>query len=516
MTFKDIIKWLEQHHLLDLSRYMALLRIQDVHDIMELTPEQLREAGWPPRNIMRLRQATHPQEAISESTSSAIVRRDITQVQHSKRGNIQKAIVASYDTNRKRTHDELTRDFYAPSCQDSRQSVWKTWCTIAQAWNLLPVPLTEELVLAVGASLKHGGYRASKNYFSRAQQEHREVCGTEVPPKITALIAKITRSINRGIGPTAFKDSFELELFHSPLPSDEADPGVWYLHTDAARDITTICSWWLLRGIEAAGAKMRDVWRQATSIANTTYFTLPIQKNDTTGMCVSRGHNCVCERSHTNPVCPHCAMVRHEKRVRSLFPRSDTVPFIPEPDGSHPSKANIIQIFRRAIQSTGTQLLRPGPGGTQANRFSEHVCRVSGAQFLTRLGYSIEAVQLIGRWGSDAIKRYIQDSPLMRPQHISQIRTEDHIRQLVRDQMTKSYNQFWIIHSSSGITHIPAIAETCIDNRRWHSICGWYYGTSTFKKSYNKPSQNRCLKCFRYAEDHEVQELDISESDTDD
>ena len=88
-----------------------------------------------------------------------------------KRGNIQKAILASYDTNRKRTHDELTRDFYAPSCQDSRQSVWKTWCTIAQAWNLLPVPLTEELVLAVGASLKHGGYRASKNYFSRAQQE---------------------------------------------------------------------------------------------------------------------------------------------------------------------------------------------------------------------------------------------------------------------------------------------------------------------------------------------------------
>ena len=102
---------------------MALLRIQDVHDIMELTPEQLREAGWPPRNIMRLRQATHPQEAISESTSSVVVRRDITQVQHSKRGNIQKAILASYDTNRKRTHDELTRDFYAPSCQDSRQSV---------------------------------------------------------------------------------------------------------------------------------------------------------------------------------------------------------------------------------------------------------------------------------------------------------------------------------------------------------------------------------------------------------
>ena len=260
---------------------------------------------------------------------------------------------------------------------------------------------------------------------------------------------------------------------------------------------------------------MHHVWRQATSTANTTYFTLPIQKNDTTGMCVSRGHNCVCERNHTNPICPHCAMIRHEKRVRTLFPRSDTVPFIPEPDGSHPAKQTIIDIFRRAIEYTGTQLQRPGPDGRGIHRFSEHVCRVSGAQFLTRLGYNIDAVQLIGRWGSDAIKRYIQDSPLMRPQQVTQISTEEHIRTLVKDQMTRSYNQFWIVHSTSGICHIPAIAENCIDNRRWHTICGWYYGSSTFKKSFNKPTKDRCLKCFRYTEITTVQEIDLSESDDD-
>ena len=31
---------------------------------------------------------------------------------------------------------------------------------------------------------------------------------------------------------------------------------------------------------------------------------------------------------------------------------------------------------------------------------------------LTRLSYPVEAVQLIGRRGSDAAKRYIQDTPL--------------------------------------------------------------------------------------------------------
>lgn len=73
------------------------------------------------------------------------------------------------------TSSLFSKTIYAdPSCHDSRQSIWNTWCTIAKAWDLLPLPITDELVLAEGASLKHGGYRSSKNYFSRAIQEHRD------------------------------------------------------------------------------------------------------------------------------------------------------------------------------------------------------------------------------------------------------------------------------------------------------------------------------------------------------
>ena len=515
MTFAEVLTWLKTHNLADLSRAVALLRVQDVQDLTELTPQGLQEHGWPPRDILRLRQATHPQEALPSNASAIVPRRDITPVNQAKRGNLKMAILASYDTNRKRTQQELTDQFYAASTQDPRGSQWKTWCTMAHAWGLLPIPITDELVLAIGASMKHGKYRSSKNYFLRAQQEHRDNINEPLSDKTLALITRVIRSINRGIGPTPLKDSFEIELFHTPLPTDEADPGVWFLHTDAARDITTICCWWLLRGIEAAAAKMHHVWRQHTALATTTFFTLPIQKNDTTGMCVSRGPNCICERQKKNPICPHCAMIRHEKRVRTLFPRNDTIAFIPEPEGTHPSKQTIIQIFRRAIQSTGTTLQRPGPQGEQIQRFSEHVCRVSGAQFLTRLGYSLDAVQLIGRWGSDAIKRYIQDSPLVRPLQRTEHQTEDHIRKIVQDQMTRSFNQFWIVHGNSGITHIPAITETCTDNRRWHTICGWHYGTSTFQKTYVKPNTNRCLKCFRYTNEQDTQELDLSGSDTD-
>lgn len=201
MAFKDVLTWLEQPGLSDLSSVMALLRVQDAHDIMEFTTE-----------------------AAPSAAASMIVRRDITPVTHTKRGNLQSAILASYDANRKRSHDQLTDDFYAPSRQDSRQSVWKTWCTIAQAWDLLPLPIADELVLAVGASLTHGGYRSSKNYFSRSQREHRDHSREPLPERTLALIAKVTRSINRGIGPTQLKDSFELELFSHSVTRGREGP----------------------------------------------------------------------------------------------------------------------------------------------------------------------------------------------------------------------------------------------------------------------------------------------------
>ena len=112
-------------------------------------------------------------------------------------------------------------------------------------------------------------------------------------------------------------------------------------------------------------------------------------------------------------------MKRHLDRMLRRFPAQyrlpQGMPLIPNASGHTISQDQLIQIFRDTIQLTGTTMERPGPAGDPRPRFSQHTCRVSGAQFLTRLGYSLEAVQLIGRWGSDAIKRYIPRSPIATP-----------------------------------------------------------------------------------------------------
>ena len=50
------------------------------------------------------------------------------------------------------------------------------------------------------------------------------------------------------------------------------------------------------------------------------------------------------------------------------------------------------------------------PDGSE--RVSGHSLRVTGAQGLTNLGWHLWVVQLHGRWGSDVVRRYVQDSPL--------------------------------------------------------------------------------------------------------
>ena len=156
---------------------------------------------------------------------------------------------------------------YAQSSKKPREALWKTWCAMAQAWHFPPVPLTEELIVKVGAPFKAGHYKSPQNYFSRAFQEHRALTKQHPSPFIQSVIKNTIRSITRGSGPTPFKGSFEVELFNRAInPNDlNPDPSFWLEDPSRARDATLICCcWWLLRGIEAAAATTLHVWNQKT------------------------------------------------------------------------------------------------------------------------------------------------------------------------------------------------------------------------------------------------------------
>ena len=506
MPFQEVLEFLQSKNLIHLAPSVARLKISDQKALLEIDAATLTKHEWDPTDITLLLRATGKELPVDNTPLIPVPRSDFPKLEPRGRGSLKRAIGAAFPNCRMSSIAALQEDFYANSSQASQASLWNTWTTLATAWGLPPIPITRELLLSVGASMKHAGYRSHKNYFYKAAQVHRETLGQDIPPDLHLLMQKILRSIKRGQGPTPFKDAFELELFYVPLQRrmDITRSGDWFNDRFAARDITLIACWWMLRGIEAAAARFQHIWFHETNITRFVYFTLPVQKNDPTGLCVTRGHPCACKTGEPNALCPFHAMQRHMKRINHLFRNTppEHLPLIPTDAGDFATKAHIMKIFSSAIGLTDTPLTRPGPRGEPLPRFGEHVCRVSGAQFLSRMGYSLEAIQLIGRWGSDAVKRYIQEAPLAAtPSHMvpSALPLTSNLQELVRTELTRLCNSWWII-SQSGTAHIPAVPETA-QNARWRTLCGWHYGTAPYQKTWNRPTEHLCRKCFRDLED---------------
>jgi len=75
-------------------------------------------------------------------------------------------------------------------------------------------------------------------------------------------------------------------------------------------------------------------------------------------------------------------------------------------------KDRVMHAVRAVAATAGTRTTHTLPDGTAKQRFCGHVMRVAGAQAFARADIPLNIIQLIGRWGSKAVERYVQDAPL--------------------------------------------------------------------------------------------------------
>ena len=174
----------------------------------------------------------------------------------------------------------LDADVYANSTRAPRDSLWATWVFVAAAWNIPPIPVTEDTVRRVAAGLKAGGYRVPEQYFSRARQEHLRQVGSPIDAAAEQAIADCPRSVTRGVGPSSLKHSFPFEDFAPRVAWPEvaqlaAAPPEGPLFPVA---LLVVGCWWLCRGIELAAATVGDV----TLIPDRSEVSLafPVSKTD--------------------------------------------------------------------------------------------------------------------------------------------------------------------------------------------------------------------------------------------
>ena len=94
---------------------------------------------------------------------------------------------------------------------------------------------------------------------------------------------------------------------------------------------------------------------------------------------------------------------RFPDRHSSGRPHSD-LPLFPDLLGKTASKKHFVKTIVQCAARSGQTL--QNPDGTL--RVTGHSLRATGAQMLARLGFGMLDIQLIGRWGSDALLTYVR------------------------------------------------------------------------------------------------------------
>ena len=231
---------------------------------------------------------------------------------------------------------------------------------------------------------------------------------------------------------------------------------------------------------------------------------------------------------------------------------------MPASDGLELSKSSIIRGFRLALEHAGVPLQRPDESGQQLDRFQGHCARVSGAQWLVSLGLQLSLVQILGRWTSYAIQRYVQQAPLTQvPAAASQIlsqggsldssleagagamqlfsvegrastqlrdreRSPKRVRRVVAPLSSSAAQsslassaaaidtlraevsalqkavekpaEQFIRQPRSGRIHRIAVEEAANLPKKWRTRCGWPYGCRYFDRITSAPAGRRCFE----------------------
>lgn len=478
-----------------------------------------------------------------------------TWIPQSGRASLVLALAASQPNNRTRALEFLEQDIIARSSQPALQSRLRTWRALRAAWEVAPFPLTFANVKLVAASLKWDGYRSAQLYFQAAighQVRHLQI---PVDPFIRALVKDVCRSIRRGLGPSSLKEGFDLPVLARIIDVDDACP-FDHARLSHAADMMVIGCWFMMREIELSFAKKEHLYLEGQYVN----LVLPVHKTNTAGGLTLRRLRCPC-KVHINHLCPWHAAERHLIRMSTLDTRrfSHTSPIFPDYDGQPLSKHIVIQMIRKVLEECGVAITRSDGTSPPKQLFGGHCLRVSGAQFLSSSGVSTSMVQLLGRWSSSAVEKYIQAAPLSLvpslPEHVLTEGTTpmwtDHSAamtaqpetttprfisdpvdatmgfdpQLMEYDMKNLASQLadvkamidnpsenLVVRPRQHVVHLGTQFERLNNPQLWRTRCGWNYGVSRFFRIPHLSEEFRqCRKCFGQAD---AQQEASSDSDS--
>ena len=307
---------------------------------------------------------------------------------------------------------DLITEMYSSS---SRETIKKRLDFVYKAlrpWNLQPFPPSQDTLLALGSTLKAGGYRSAASTLS-TYKVACERAGHAFSAQLVRLKADVVRSCERGMGAPVKALALPFAQL-GDLPSGD-EPWV-PLGPISPRTVVILSSWWLLREAEMSAARVCSLAFTNQRGKLVASWSLPASKTDQQALGVKRSHGCGCHGGASHPMCPAHLALEHVRRLQRWFPSSwagnapdRDLPFFPSKDGEACPKVAMVSTLVKAAEALGAPTRTPDG----AERVSGHSARVTGAHGLAQAGLDTWAIQLLGRWGSDAVLGYIRDAPLL-------------------------------------------------------------------------------------------------------
>ena len=293
---------------------------------------------------------------------------------------------------------DLERDMYAKTSSGPREALLATWEKFHCLWygeDLPVIPLTEEKLVHVTSLFKAGGYKSYKNYLSRIKDAH-VMAGYPWTDILQRVAQKCSRSALRGLAGPIRSDAFELLRAYDAAKSlkqavCEGGP----VHP---APMIVCATFFMLREIEASGIQVVDLTFGHQSVT----ISLPVSKVDWKAKGTKRTWQCICG---TYDICPFHVILDH---FQNLENKHETAPLFPSYLGGFCTKGGVTATIRRVASLAGQQV----QDASGAWLISGHTFRVTGARTLACLGLDAITIQLLGRWGSDAVLTYLAEAPL--------------------------------------------------------------------------------------------------------
>lgn len=424
-------------------------------------------------------------------------------------------------------------DKVAATSTGSRAALLNTWSKFLSTWRgeVMPtVPVEPADIAHVGSIMKGLGYRSFANYVSAMKQEHIRA-GFAWTDQHELEARQGNRSVTRGQGPPRqsapliLEDVVALPLGPEPIAfNGPVNPG----------GAVFIGSAFLMREIELAYARLAHL--HINEAKKRVTLELPVSKTDPTAVGCSRMWGCTCQCTAIAGDCVYHAAVAHKAIVLEVLGIADgavlaqALPLFPNSAGETVSKAAVVATIEAVAARLGESLT----DGAGSRRFGGHSMRVSGAQWLGLLGFSVEHVKTFGRWASDTVVRYLGDS------HISDLararnrfvrerglldsselpvaissgpKAAAEIERLVQQAVDQRMEYIGprldalsalavrydtVLHEGRRIAH-ALDSDLAAPSLHWQTRCGWHFAaTPGWRLSCALPAEGwrQCAKCF--------------------